>query len=262
MSGTSISPIRVAIAVVGIGVIAVLALVATDYGSAADEPPEDARQVLFIGNSHTFYNDLPAMVERLANEDDDTEGIAVDEVTAGGASLGDHVGNPELERFVTDGAFDVVVIQANSVEPLIDRQATIEDFRTLAAWSEEGGAQPVLYELWPREQGSAIYEQPWAPDTQEEYARRVQATSEDAVDQTGAHLAPVGRTWERSRRRATEIELYQEDGNHPTEAGTYLAALVIYATIEDGLPDRELWGPPGIGEADANTLQELAGRGG
>ena len=52
------------------GVVAlVLALVGCLEGPAEIEPPpDDARSVLFLGNSLTYTNDLPLMLDRMLEE--------------------------------------------------------------------------------------------------------------------------------------------------------------------------------------------------
>jgi hypothetical protein len=44
-------------------------------------------------------------------------------------------------------------------------------------------------------------------------------------------IAPVGYAWATMVTRGAGATLWQQDGSHPTEAGTYLAACVFYATI-------------------------------
>ena len=57
-----------------------------------------------------------------------------------------------------------------------------------------------------------------------------------------AALAPVGIAWENCLKRHPDIQLYQTDGRHPTEEGSYLTACVIYFTLFGksplGLPGR------------------------
>ncbi len=46
-----------------------------------------------------------------------------------------------------------------------------------------------------------------------------------------APVAPVGIAWLAVRRQNPQLNLWQDDGNHPNEDGTYLAACVFYAVI-------------------------------
>jgi hypothetical protein len=49
---------------------------------------------------------------------------------------------------------------------------------------------------------------------------------------------PVGEAWLITGKQHPELELWQGDGSHPTEQGTYLAACVFYATIFRQSPER------------------------
>jgi hypothetical protein len=49
-------------------------------------------------------------------------------------------------------------------------------------------------------------------------------------------VLPAGIAWRLVLQRHRELGLYSEDGLHPTEAGTYLAALVIYQGLYDRPP--------------------------
>ena len=46
-----------------------------------------------------------------------------------------------------------------------------------------------------------------------------------------APVAPVGIAFAEAHRRLHSLDLHIYDGSHPTAAGSYLAAAVIYATI-------------------------------
>jgi hypothetical protein len=44
-------------------------------------------------------------------------------------------------------------------------------------------------------------------------------------------VAPVGYAWLTVWLQDPQLDLWQADGSHPTEQGTYLAACVFYAVI-------------------------------
>jgi hypothetical protein len=58
----------------------------------ADPPPEEAKpwRVLFIGNSFTFFNELPEVLESLVKASGEKRGIEVGARTLPGAKLKDH----------------------------------------------------------------------------------------------------------------------------------------------------------------------------
>ena len=45
-----------------------------------------------------------------------------------------------------------------------------------------------------------------------------------------------GRAWQGAREHHASIELFQQDGSHPSPAGTYLAACTFFAAFFDSSP--------------------------
>merc|ERR1719317_1917053 len=71
------------------------------------------KNILFLGNSYTYFNDLPGMVSSLAT----AAGLSasVKSVAPGGQTLGGHVSSSLGQ--ITSGDWDVVVIQDQSQRP-------------------------------------------------------------------------------------------------------------------------------------------------
>ena len=85
--------------------------------------------VLFIGNSYTYVNDLPGRVAAVANAQGDAPPIKVSSVTVGATALEDHWNNPNVKAAIAAGGNDFVVLQGQSVEPA----ASPTSFQTYAA---------------------------------------------------------------------------------------------------------------------------------
>jgi hypothetical protein len=51
-------------------------------------------------------------------------------------------------------------------------------------------------------------------------------------------MSPVGPAWLATWKQDPQLNLWQEDGSHPNEKGTYLAACVFYAVIYHESPER------------------------
>jgi hypothetical protein len=88
------------------------------------------------------------------------------------------------------------------------------------------GATPVLFETWAHRDGWSDYRLDyWA----------MQAAIDGGYRRLGADLrvtvAPVGEAWQATLRQDPAITLWQDDGSHPSTAGTYLAACVLYDSI-------------------------------
>ncbi len=171
--------------------------------------------LLFIGNSHTFYNDMPLLVRRRAEE----EGFACRAVmlTHGAWYLAQHAGEPEVRFNILYGDFDYVVLQEYA-QPF----GPVEKYRDAAVALNEmirrGGSVPVIYETW-------------APKDAPERQPFMNETHRRAAAEIGALLAPVGEKWWEYRESHPSSELYAEDGGHASPAGSDLAARVIWETI-------------------------------
>ena len=72
-------------------------------------------------------------------------------------------------------------------------------------------------------------------------------------------MAPVGLAWQQVRREHPEIGLWDPDGSHPSRAGTYLAACVLYATLFGESPEG-LSFTGHVPGGEARALQRTAAR--
>lgn len=210
---------------------------------SAQEPGARATRLLFIGNSYTYFNNLPAIVERLG-EAAGAGPIDVRMVAPGGMRLEDHWQAPDAHTALRQGPWDVVVLQEQStlgVDWFLDGRARVSTDEVFAPavdrWVgkvREAGARPVLYLTWARKA------------TPEDQAGLNRAYGR-ASSRTGAEVAPVGLAWQRARSAAPAVELYADDGSHPAPAGSYLAAATLVARVFGkspvGLP-AQVSGPP------------------
>ena len=75
---------------------------------------QQKKEVLFIGNSYTFVNDLPTLVEQIALTFGDT--LIHDSSTPGGATFSMHSTNSATLSKISQEPWDYVVLQAQSQE--------------------------------------------------------------------------------------------------------------------------------------------------
>jgi hypothetical protein len=229
-----------------------LLLVASRAASAAENPapkpnkPERPLKVLFIGNSYTAANNLPAMLAGLAEAGGGRKIEAAAELK-GGATLEQHFKETKAIERIRQHAWDVVVLQEQSLRPAAQPAAMHEFGRKLHDEARQRGAQTVLYLTWARQD---------KPDMQDALNRAYF----ELAKETGANVAPVGMAWRAALAADEQLELHVKDKSHPTPAGTYLAACVFYATLLDkspeGLPAEVRRGDKLLVKLDA----ELAGR--
>src|SRR5439155_809015 len=114
------------------------------------------RRALFIGNSYTYQNDLPTLVRALGEA---TPGgaLAVEMLAQGGATLGTHWLTPGTRERIAQGGFDFVVLQGQSVEPVLEPESFDSYARLFAAAVDDAGAQGVWFATWARHDGHADY---------------------------------------------------------------------------------------------------------
>ncbi len=191
-------------------------------GTAAQEPPHDAPvRVLFIGNSYTYFNDLPAMFAELA--DATSCAVEVERVVEGAATLADHLRGGSASELIEQWPWDWVVLQEQStlgINRFHNGRARFdgpEGFeRAAEAFIElarQNGARPALLLTWARR--ASMENQVFLNDAFVRVAER-----------TDAVVIPAGPAWMEALRDSPELPLY-EDGAHPAPAGTYATAYCV-----------------------------------
>lgn len=206
--------------------------------------------MLFIGNSLTYVNDLPAITVELARTDG---AVSLETATVAypNYSLDDHLIRGEAARRIAEGGWDVVVLQQGPSALPLSRVALIAAARQFAVLCEAAGARVALYSVWP-------------PSDQVATLDQVTASYAAAADSVGGLLLPAGWAWHLAWLQDPSLPLYGPDGFHPSPYGSYLAALVVYRGLTGrsltGLPDALTIGgvvvniPPG----QAATMQAAA----
>ena len=202
----------------------------------AQKPKQDSLRLLFIGNSYTYYNDLPQMVYEIAKSQ--KRKLSVKSVTKGGEKLSGHLTNQKLREMLTSEHWDYVVLQEQSSTPAKPTDVVIKESypaaKSLDSLIHIGSpkAKTIFYMTWGHKYGTthAIENYPMAY-TYEGMQERIKTTYLEMTYQNGGVCAPVGMAWQRVRRERADYRLYHQDMYHPSPLGSYLAANVIYATI-------------------------------
>jgi hypothetical protein len=197
-------------------------------------------RVLFIGNSLTYANDLPAMVCALARS-------AGRQATCGAVAkpdygLEEHWNDREARQAIARG-WDVVVLQQGPSALPESRRLLIDYTRRFNAEITKSGARTALYMVWPSRARSGDF-----PGVSQSYA----AAAKDVKGQ----LLPAGDAWRAAWATDAKLPLYGPDGFHPSPMGSYLAALVIYEQIFAEPPPPEP--VPAAAQPVADLLRRVA----
>ena len=181
----------------------------------------EGTRILFIGNSLTYVNDVPGILQALA---DSTGGqrLAVASLALPNYALIDHWADGVAQREIAKGGWAWVVMQQGWTPSGIYRDTLRLATRNFAAVIAKVGAKAALYQTWP------------PVDRPNDFAGSIESYELAAAD-IGGVVFPVARAWLAAWERDASIPLYA-DGLHASVAGSYLAALVMYARIFDRTP--------------------------
>lgn len=198
------------------------------YSSFAQE--SQYKSVLFVGNSYTYFWNLPQNVALMAEAAEIP--LKTRQSTVGGINLGTHWrGERELQsrQLIESGDFDAVVIQDLSTRPVDDPDSTLYYGQLFGELIQNSGARPYVYLTWAREYNPLMQE-------------KLTATYVQLAKNIGATVVPAGPAWELARSLRPGLPLYDPDGSHPSSLGTYLTACVFYGILTGespvGLPNR------------------------
>jgi hypothetical protein len=192
------------------------ALVALLSCGSATEPGAPTLRVLFLGNSLTYTNDLPAMVKTIAAAD----GVELEVKSYAYPNWGleDHWAAGTAAAEIAAGKWDLVIMQqgpSSLAESRINLLTWAIKFDELADLHETCIA---MYMVWPAAANSASF-------------GNVYANYKEAADTTGGQFFPAGRAWEIAWQSNGALPLYGPDDFHPSALGSYTAALVIAGGI-------------------------------
>lgn len=188
--------------------------------------------ILFVGNSLTQVNNLPEVFKRFAAESPLHAEVEVKSSTPGGAMFYDHWKSGEALRLLREQRPNFLILQGQSTEPLSSPQNFAYYAARFKSEADRVHTKTILFSTWARPASDAYYKDPISGGSPTEMQTRLNLAYGKLARKTGAVLAPIGITWERAQRDASEIQLL--DGTqHPSPAGTYLAAAVLFRTVFD-----------------------------
>ncbi len=191
--------------------------------------------VLFLGNSYTENNNLPETITNIAASVGDT--LIHDKNTPMGATFKQHCTNESAVKIAL-GNWDYVVLQEQSQYPAFPLwQVETECFPYAKALVDSvhkhnPNGRPVFYMTWGHRNGDPFNCPIYPPICTYEgmdnllYERYMMMANDN-----DATMSPVGKIWRYLRTYYPFINLYQEDGTHPSEMGTYAAACTFYTIL-------------------------------
>jgi hypothetical protein len=212
-------------------ILLLVALVSGPAVACGDDPVvplQDAEvSILYVGNSLTMANDLPGMVAALLDSVGAGPVFAL-EHTAPGTGLPDHWVSSSALEAIRSGDYDYVVLQqgpsATEGRPYLLEYAELFGDEIRAA-----GSIPALYMVWPAASRSFDFD-------------GVSDSYTTAAEIANGVLLPAGDVWRAAWERDAGLPFYGPDNFHPSQLGSYAAALTMAVVFSDqdpaDFPDR------------------------
>lgn len=180
-------------------------------------------KVLFVGNSHTFFNDMPELfaqfVEKTTGEKPEVVMLAY-----GGRDYLWHRKEYFALRFnLMYGGYDYCILQ-QAAHPYPPKESTMEYGGMIIDLCKKYGVTPVVYMTWAEKR---------FPENQQ----KMIDTCTELAEEKEAMLAPVGAVWEKVQQEYPDIELYFRDGEHAGPYGDFLIAGVMCKLLTDDLSE-------------------------
>ena len=222
-------------------------------------PKDKTYNILFIGNSYTYTNDMPRVLFEKMAESCGYK-VRVTAITKGSYTLeqfadpADPYGGKVMANLSAPGSYDYVILQEQSVRPITEPEKFRAAVSNLESRIRAIGAQPILYATWGRKSGN-------------DRLTELGLTNESMTWKLAAEYAAVGKKLDipvmhvgaafYDVNTTTDIELYNEDLSHPAMEGSYLAALTLFCGIF-GVDPQAVSYTANIPEENVSAMQESA----
>ena len=205
--------------------------------------PRDTTKVLFLGNSYTYYYTYPVIFKEIAWREGHYADCSI--FISGGYTMAQHLANQHSVELVDKGGYDYVMLQDQSVLPLLngtaDDSAMTESLNVMTERVKKSSpdAKVFIEITWGRRFGNnnlGQYEKHsqkyphFFTDYDAMQNRLIENITAEA-EQCKIGLHPLGLAWQIVMHERPDISLYHTDNHHQSYAGSYLSAAVAYLVI-------------------------------
>ena len=171
-------------------------------------------KVLFVGNSFTYFWNMPQMVEAMAK--DQGVDLKTSQSTVGGSNLSQHWNkekDTKTREILEKENFDYVILQDHSMSTIDAPERFTEYASKLIELAKKKGAEPLLSMTWAYDSNPLMQE-------------TIASAYIELGQKTGAKVVPVGSIFMEAQQARPDLKMYFDD-KHPSEKGSYLIALTF-----------------------------------
>lgn len=219
---------------------------------------QNTTNILLIGNSITYYNNMPQTLKAIANDKGNISNVTM--YAPGGTGFINHVEDENVYNHFKQGGWDFVVLQPGSGESggtSQTKEQTLVRAKKLndSIRKYNPCAKILYYEISNGVWGNTTENL----NTYNSVMDNIRTNVEYWADNTSTFFAPAGEAMRTAWNNDTNTMLWGSTGNiHPNIEGSYLIACTIYAAIfqKKSLGANVI--PNGMTEEKAQYYQKLA----
>ena len=196
---------------------------------ACNRPKAKTLNVLLVGNSSIYYNNMPKMLEYIAYENG--KDIRTKLIAFGGYTLQDHLIDGNVEKTLDSLDWDFVILNEQStlggnyvvdgIQRVKESESFYESVKKFDSMIKNRGSKTIILSLYPRKNAPKLDGQ------------ILDYSYMKIAKELGIKLSPVSYTWKDILKIRSAWQLYQEDNLHPTPLGSYITANTLYSTLTD-----------------------------
>ena len=181
-----------------------------------DAISDESLNILFVGNSLTYSNNLPELVEQVAS----AHGVKITtEVLAyPNYALEDHWNDGVMQKRIASKKFQYVVVQQGPSSQADGRAMLLDYGQRIKTLCDKYHTQLVFFMVWPARANASMFD-------------GVINNYTEAASKTGSLLCPAGKIWKEHFEKTNDYSYYGPDNFHPSVAGSNVAAEAIFDVL-------------------------------
>ena len=189
-----------------------------------DNAKVEYKRMLMIGNSFTFYWNLPQVLEKMFEASEIN--IKVFQKTFGGSKLHEHW-TYHMEESYDIKDYDFVALNDHSTYPLLQLDSCAKYIKLFSETAKNENVKPYVYGTW---------EYPYLKNISSKRHSNTMQILDSLSNINEITYVPVGEAFKYIENSYSSFNLYMDDNKHPSPNGTYLIACVFYSMITGNSP--------------------------
>jgi len=221
---------------------------AVETSPSPNSTDDDILKVLLLGNSHTYYHDLPQTIKEITASSGFTDSILIVVVAPGGYSLQEHSISQQTLDAVQQENWDWVILQENaSLAALPTNEAAASFYPFVSTLknlvrANNKETELLLYMTHAYKDGALDCSAHPTICTYQQMQNQIRRNYIAVGDQVGIRIAPAGIMW-KIVLQEIDVILWDTDTIHPSPLGSYISALTIYAMMQDQAIENQVYAP-------------------